>query len=72
MEKLMDKQKIKMRKDKEKNLVEEIQVVQMKNLKFQNHLPFPLALPHPRRQTLTASVGQRHAIMEVCACLVPH
>ena len=45
---LMDKKKTKIRKDKEENLVEEIQVDRAVIQKFQNHLPFPLALLHPR------------------------
>ena len=44
---LLHKMKTKVRKDKEKNLVEEIQVDQMVILKFQNHHPFPFALLHP-------------------------
>ena len=53
----MDRKKTKIRKDKENNLVEKVQVVQMKILTSQNHLPFPLALPHLRRQPLTVNVG---------------
>ena len=56
---------------KEKNQVEEIQVDQAMNLKFQNHPFFPLALLHPQTQLLTVNVGERHATMEVCACPVP-
>ena len=57
---------------KEKNLVEEIQVDQAVNLKFQKHLLFLLALLHPQTQLLTVNVGERDAAMEVCACQVPH
>ena len=56
---------------KEKIQVEEIQVDQAMNLKFQNLPFFPLALLHPQTQLLTVNVGERHATMEVCACPVP-
>ena len=68
---MMDKKKTKIRKNKEKSPVEEIQVDRAVIQKFQNHLPFPNALLHPQRQPLTVNVGQRHATIEACACPVP-
>ena len=69
---LQDKIMTEIMSHKEKNLVEEIQMDQEVNLKFQNHPFFLLALLHPQTQLLTVNAGERHAAMEVCACPVPH